>query len=172
MPVPNPRPATLFGSGKVEELAGLMRAEDAEPRHRRSSAHAGAAAQSRNRVERQGARPHRADPRNFRRARADAGRAPASRACPSRLSEEPAGPLLDASRAAARRLRLSRRPRRDPDRDRPPPARRAHRRHPQGAGAGAPAPARCIANRASACPIRPWRWSATPMPASRPCSTR
>ena len=29
VPVPNPRPATLFGSGKVEELAGLMRAEDA-----------------------------------------------------------------------------------------------------------------------------------------------
>ncbi|MEZ0282757.1 MAG: GTPase HflX, partial [Methyloceanibacter sp.] len=29
VPVPNPQPATLFGSGKVEELAGLMRAEDA-----------------------------------------------------------------------------------------------------------------------------------------------
>ena len=29
VPVPNPRPATLFGSGKVEELEGLMRAEDA-----------------------------------------------------------------------------------------------------------------------------------------------
>jgi GTP-binding protein HflX len=29
VPVPNPRPATLFGSGKVEELAGLIRAEDA-----------------------------------------------------------------------------------------------------------------------------------------------
>ena len=29
VPVPSPRPATLFGSGKVEELAGLMRAEDA-----------------------------------------------------------------------------------------------------------------------------------------------
>ena len=30
MPVPQPRPATLFGAGKVEELAGLIRAEDAE----------------------------------------------------------------------------------------------------------------------------------------------
>ena len=30
MPVPNPRPATLFGTGKVEELAGLVRAEEAE----------------------------------------------------------------------------------------------------------------------------------------------
>jgi GTP-binding protein HflX len=30
VPVPQPRPATLFGSGKVEELAGLIRAEDAE----------------------------------------------------------------------------------------------------------------------------------------------
>ena len=29
VPVPNPRPATLFGSGKVEELAGLVRAEEA-----------------------------------------------------------------------------------------------------------------------------------------------
>lgn len=29
VPVPAPRPATLFGSGKVDELAGLMRAEDA-----------------------------------------------------------------------------------------------------------------------------------------------
>ncbi|MET0667164.1 MAG: GTPase HflX [Methyloceanibacter sp.] len=30
VPVPQPRPATLFGAGKVEELAGLIRAEDAE----------------------------------------------------------------------------------------------------------------------------------------------
>jgi GTP-binding protein HflX len=29
VPVPSPRPATLFGSGKVEELEGLIRAEDA-----------------------------------------------------------------------------------------------------------------------------------------------
>jgi GTPase len=29
VPVPSPRPATLFGSGKVEELEGLVRAEDA-----------------------------------------------------------------------------------------------------------------------------------------------
>ena len=30
VPVPSPRPATLFGSGKVEELKGLMRAEEPE----------------------------------------------------------------------------------------------------------------------------------------------
>ncbi len=30
VPLPHPRPATLFGSGKVEELKGLIRAEDAE----------------------------------------------------------------------------------------------------------------------------------------------
>jgi GTP-binding protein HflX len=30
VPVPTPRPATLFGSGKVEELKGLVRAEEAE----------------------------------------------------------------------------------------------------------------------------------------------
>jgi GTP-binding protein HflX len=29
VPVPNPRPATLFGPGKVEELSGLVRAEEA-----------------------------------------------------------------------------------------------------------------------------------------------
>ena len=34
------------------------------------------------------------------------------------------------------------------------------------------APARCIASRASACLIPPWLWSATPMPANRPCSIR
>ena len=31
--------------------------------------------------------------------------------------------------------------------------------------------ASCIATAASACRIRSWRWSATPMPASRRCST-
>ncbi|HUU26031.1 MAG TPA: GTPase HflX [Methyloceanibacter sp.] len=30
VPVPQPKPATLFGSGKVEELAGVVRVEDAE----------------------------------------------------------------------------------------------------------------------------------------------
>lgn len=30
IPVPRPKPATLFGTGKVEELAALVRAEDAE----------------------------------------------------------------------------------------------------------------------------------------------
>jgi GTP-binding protein HflX len=30
VPVPQPKPATLFGAGKVEELAGLVRTEDAE----------------------------------------------------------------------------------------------------------------------------------------------
>ncbi|ODR96469.1 hypothetical protein AUC69_14480 [Methyloceanibacter superfactus] len=30
VPVPHPKPATLFGTGKVEELAGLVRAEGAE----------------------------------------------------------------------------------------------------------------------------------------------
>ena len=30
VPLPNPRPATLFGSGKVSELEGLIRAEGVE----------------------------------------------------------------------------------------------------------------------------------------------
>jgi GTP-binding protein HflX len=54
VPVPNPQPATLFGSGKVEELKGLVRAEEA--------GHAGTAAQPRNGVEHEGARPHRSHP--------------------------------------------------------------------------------------------------------------
>ena len=105
---------------------------------RRSSADAGAAAQSRTSVASQGAGPHRPHPRNLRRPGADAGRALAGRTRPSRLPEEPAGPVLDPSRAAARRLRLSRRPGRDPDRGRPPHHRRAHLQHPQGAGACPP----------------------------------
>lgn len=30
VPVPRPKPATLFGAGKVEELEGLIRGEEAE----------------------------------------------------------------------------------------------------------------------------------------------
>ena len=45
------------------------------------------------------------------------------------LSEEPAGALLDASRAPARRLRLSRRAGRDAARSRPARDRGAHRAH-------------------------------------------
>ena len=61
-----------------------------------------------------------------RRARTARRRA-AGRACASDLSEKPAGALLDPSRAPARRLRLSRRPRRDPARSRPPHDRGAAR---------------------------------------------
>ena len=39
------------------------------------------------------------------------------------------------------------------------------------AGGRAPHPRRCTAARAAACRSRPSRWSATPTPASRPCST-
>ena len=84
--------------------------------------------------ERQGHRPHRPDPRNFRRAGAHPRRRAAGRTRPSRLSEIAAGALLDPSRAPARRFRLSRRPRRNPDRDRPPPdpgADDAHRARPR-----------------------------------------
>ena len=89
------------------------------------------------------------------------------------LSEEPAGALLDASGAPARRLRLPRRPRRNADRGRPArcigeridaiereleQVRRTRALHRDSA------PARAV--------TRSWRWSATPMPASRRCSTR
>ena len=58
---------------------------------------------------------------------ADAGRPAAGRTGASDLSALAAGAKLDPSGAPARRLRLSRRPRRNPDRNRPPPDRRAHR---------------------------------------------
>ena len=81
-------------------------------------------------------RPHRADPGNLRPPRAHQGGRAAGRARPSDLPEEPAGALLDPPRAPARRLRLPRRPGRDPDRGRPPADRGADRPHRGRAGEG------------------------------------
>ncbi len=63
------------------------------------------------------------------------------------------------------------RSRRNPDRGRSPPDRRSHRaareRNQEGAGDAAAASRRA----ASGCRIASWRWSATPTPESRRCST-
>ena len=73
------------------------------------------------------------------RAATQGGRA-AGRTGASGLPAVPPGAVLDPPRAAARRLRLPGRPRRDADRGRPPPDRRAHRAAEEGTGAGAPHP--------------------------------
>ena len=129
VPLNQIRPATYIGNGKVDEIAGP--GEKPRGRHRdgRLRALAGAAAQSGEGVGRQGARPHRADPGNFRPPRAHQGGRAAGRARASDLSAQPAGAELDPSGAPARRLRLPRRPGRKPARNRPPPDRRAHRAH-------------------------------------------
>ena len=86
----------------------------------------------------QGDRPHRADPRHLRRTRGDARGRAAGRAGASRLPALAAGAVVDPPGAAARRLRLPRRARRDADRGRPAADRRAHRAAEARAGAGAP----------------------------------
>ncbi len=171
VPLPKARAGMLFGKGKVEELTALIAEREVGPGGDRRAGVAGAAAQPGEGLEGQGARPHRADPGDLRRAGAyPRGRA-AGRAGAPELPEVAAGAELDPPRAPARRLRLSRRPRRDPDRGRPAGARRAHPAHQAGAGEGGAHPRRAPARRASGCRTRWWRWSATPTPASRRSST-
>ena len=165
-------PATLLGSGKVE--GDRPRAWRPSRPSWSSSTPRSTPVQQRNlenALEDQGHRPHRPDPRDLRRARPHPrGRAP-GRAGGADLPALPAGALVDPSRAPARRLRLPGRPGREPARARPPPDHRAHRPDQGGAGGRAaharPAPRGTQARALS----RSWRWSATPTPASRPCST-
>ena len=152
-PISQIRPATYLGKGKVEEITG----PDRGPRHRTCGdglrAVADPAAQSREGLEHQGARPHRPDPGNLRPPRQDQGRRAAGRACASELSAQPAGAVLDPSGTPARRLRIHGRPRRDPDRSRPPPDRRPHHaageRTQEGAGDAAAASRRPAAGAVS-----------------------
>ena len=111
---------------------------DHRPRHRTRHrtggdglrAVADPAAQSREGLEHQGARPHRAHSGNLRPPRQDQGRLAAGRTGASELSAQPPGAVMDPSGAAARRFWLHGRSRRNPDRGRPPPDRRSH--HPAG----------------------------------------
>ena len=161
---------TLFGKGKVEEIAALVAEAEIGLVIVDGPLSPGAAAQPREGLEGQGPRPHRADPGDLRRPGADPRGRAAGRARPPQLPEVAAGALLDPPRAAARRLRLPRRPRRDPDRGRPPALdERIQRigRRCEGGPDPRPAPQRP----ASGWRTRWWRWSATPTPASRRCST-
>ncbi len=119
-----------------------------------------------------GRRPHDADPRDLRRARAEPRRQAAGRAGAAAVPVDPAGPALEPPRAPARRHRHARRPGRSADRARPPHDRRAHQEHQEAAREGE-APAQHAAARARAQRgASASRWSATPTPASRRCSTR
>ena len=123
------------------------------PSDRRCPAYAGPAEKSRGRGRNQGHRPDRIDPGDFRRARGNGGRAAPGRARAPRLPGGPTGSELDPPRAPARRLRLPRRPWRDPDRGRPPPDPRSDGEDSPRAGPGEanaraaprPAPARALA---------------------------
>ncbi len=171
VPLGDIRPATYLGKGKVEEIAGLVKSHEAgivvmdcplSPVQQRNLEKAWGAKVR---------RPHRAHPGDFRPARAHARRRAAGRAGAPDLPEEPAGAVLDPSRTPARRLRLPGRAGREPARDRPPADRGADRAASRPNWKRSSARASSIAPAASACRIRSWRWSATPMPASRRCST-
>ena len=89
-------PATLIGKGVVERIKACRGARH-RPGDRRRQADAGAAAQPRKGLADQGHRPHRADPRDFRRPRPHARRPPAGRTGGARLSARPAGAVVDPS---------------------------------------------------------------------------
>jgi RNA chaperone Hfq len=125
------RPGMLFGSGKIGWAARIRR------RHRagadRRAGDAGAAAQSGKGMGLQDPRPHRPDPGDLRRPRAHPRRRAAGRTGRAPISDA-AGPGLDPPGTPARRPRIRRRPRRDPDRGRPP----RHRRGDHPAAAASP----------------------------------
>ncbi len=146
--------------------AGAGRAGD-----RRRRAVGDPAAQPRGKAQAQGHRPYRADPRDIRRARGHRRGSPASRARASRLPAEPARAQLDPPRAPARRLRLPRRPGRDADRGRPADDPRTHGQAAPRARPGPAYPRAAPRAAGQAHRGRSSRWSATPMPASRRCST-
>ena len=143
--LPQIRPATYLGKGKVEELAELIKEREAElivvdcalsPVQQRNLEKALAAKV----IDRTGLILEIFGAR----ARTARGRA-AGRAGASDLPEVAAGALLDPPGAPARRLRLSGRPRRNPDRDRPAADRRAHRQASSASWKASSARAACIA---------------------------
>ena len=72
VPIPAARPGTLFGTGKVEEIKALVDETEASLVIVDHAVSPGAAAQPRESLERQGARPHRPDPGDLRPAGAHA----------------------------------------------------------------------------------------------------
>ena len=167
------RPATYIGKGKVEEIAGLVKSLRGRsvvvmdcalsPVQQRNLEKAWSAKVH---------RPHRPDPRDLRPARAHARRRAAGRARASDLSEAAAwcgpGPIWSASAAASAFSAAPAKPR-----SKPTAALIGERiaTHRSASSRRSSARASCIATAASACRIRSSRWSATPTPASRRCST-
>ena len=130
VPLAAPRPSTLFGSGKVEDIKALIGAHEAGLA---VIDHALSPVQQRNLEKAWDCKV--LDRTGLileifgERAQTREGRLQVELAAPQ-LPEEPAGAHLDPSRAPARRLRLPRRPGRGADRDRPAADRGAHREHP------------------------------------------
>ena len=157
------------GQGRGDRRSRDGRGDRARPDGLRAVARA--AAQSRKSLGRQGHRPDRPDPRDLRPPR----RAPRRARCRSswpistirRAGWSAPGPISSASAAAAASSAA--------------PARRRSSRtggccrtasaSSSASSSRSSAPARCIAPAGARCRIRSSRWSATPMPANRHCST-
>src|SRR5690606_4596293 len=119
--IDRPNPATLVGSGKLEEIKAVCEATGADlvlvnhpltPGQERNLEKAAAAR----------GRPHRAAPGHFRPARPQPRGQAAGRTRPAQAHGHPPGARLDPPRAPARRFDRPARPGRDPARDRPPAA--------------------------------------------------
>ena len=119
-PAPGPTRRTYVGKGKLEELKHAFARVGRRVAARRRRARPGAAAPPREPAGGAGRRPHAADPRHLRPARAQRrgqapGRARAARVQPAADARHVAAPR------APRRRRRHARPRRVAARDRPPP---------------------------------------------------
>ena len=164
-----PDPATFVGRGKAEELHELSPGRRRRHRRLRRRAVAGPAAQPGEDPRAHGHRPHRGDPRHLRPERPQPRRQGPGRAGPAALPAAPPagpGPVLQPAGRWHRHPGPGRDPARGgpappgaphgPTRGRPPPGR------PPGGPSGGPGPGRGCGR---------CRWSATPTPASRRCST-
>ena len=169
---PAPDPDRYFGKGKLAELKRAIKASDANLVAVRRRAAAAPGAQPRGGARTAGDRPHRDDPRHLRRPRRARPRASSRSSWPSSSTTSPAcagcGPT--SSGWAAPPAAASARGARARPRSRPTAASRATASPRCAGGWSTPrARARRCATSASgpACP--PWRWPATPTPASPRC---
>ena len=129
--------------------------------------------QPRKAPERRVRRPHRPDPRHLRPARAHARRQAAGRARPAQAHGHAPGARLDPPGTPARRRDRPARPGRNPARN-STAACSASASSMLDASAWKKSKRSATSSAARACATRCrwWRWSATPTPASRRCSTR
>ena len=154
VPVKKPRPATLFGPGRVEAVAEATSAHGLELAIVDGALTPVQQRKSRTRVGLQGHRPHCAHPRNLRRTGTNARGPAAGRACSTPLSTEPPGEVrgrtwsVSAAVSASWAGRVKRRSRPIGARFAPASAVLSAR------STQSSAPAACIARHANAFPIR------------------